>query len=92
MVFTTNVASLAKLDEGGTSAKTMLDVLVEACWCRSWKVIGLGLTLSVISGHCLNCGQSKEIRRVWSVAGSEKSITLVVVVVLEAKHHGITSV
>ena len=40
---------------------------------------GLGSTLSVMSGRCVNGDQSKEIRRVWSVVGSEKSITLVVV-------------
>ena len=57
----------------------MLDVLVVACWCRSVKVIGLGSTLSVMSGRCVNGDQSKEIGRVWSVVGSEKSITLVVV-------------
>ena len=41
-----NVALLAKLDEGGTSAKTMLDVLVVACWRRDQKVIGLRSTPS----------------------------------------------
>ena len=48
------------------SAKTMLDVLVVACRCQTWKVIRLGSTLSVISDRC---NQGKEIRRVWSVVG-----------------------